>query len=99
MQRGGNPAVGQNGGLGIKHLRVFGALGLIEVGEHRIVQHAVLAIATLQFQRGSRHRFTATNVSERSTVGIRRPFAQRRQAFPCLPGQHQQGQQHQQKGH
>ncbi|MNV88122.1 hypothetical protein D3C71_1822990 [compost metagenome] len=85
--------------MGIQHLRILFALILIEARQCGIHQHAILAIATLHFQRHAGHRLAAPCIHQRSAVDVRRLGAEVIQALVSLIGQHQQRQQHQQERH
>ena len=84
--------------MSIKHFAVALALILVDPRQRRIVQHAVLAVATFHLQRCVNHRFAAAGVYKGSTVDMRRLRAQRVEALPRLPCQHQQRQQDQHEG-
>lgn len=84
--------------MSIKHFAVALALILVDPRQRRIVQHAVLTVATFHLQRCVNHRFAAAGVDKGSTVDMRRLRAQRVEALPRLPCQHQQRQQDQHEG-
>ncbi|MNZ69140.1 hypothetical protein D3C78_874320 [compost metagenome] len=75
----------------VQHFAVAFALILIDLFQRTVVQHAVLAIAALHFQRGVGHRFAASGINERRAVSLRGLGAERIKALPRLPCQHQQG--------
>ncbi|CSF23082.1 Uncharacterised protein [Shigella sonnei] len=77
--------------VGIEHFAVTLALALINLRKRRVVQHAILTVATLHLQRRVGHRFTTPGINKRSAVNQRRLIAKRIQALPGLPCQHQQG--------
>lgn len=85
--------------MSVQHFAVAFTLALINLFQRPIVKHAILTIAALHLQRGVGHRFTASGVDERRTVGQSRLRTQRVQALPRLPGKDQQRQQDQQEGH
>ncbi|MNB88760.1 hypothetical protein D3C75_357800 [compost metagenome] len=83
----------------IEHFAVALALVLIHPLQRPVVEHAVLAIAALHLQRRIGHRFAAPGIYQRGAVGKRRLGAERVQALPGLPRQHQQREQDQQESH
>ncbi len=98
-QRLVEPLIRQHVSMGIKHVAVAFALALVDPRQGGIVKHAVLPVAAFHLQRRVGHRLAAPGIDKRGSVGARRLGAERVQALPRLPGQHQQRQQNQQKRH
>ena len=93
-----NVSIRQHAGERLKHFAITLTLILIDPLKGRIVQHAILEIATLHFQRGVDHRFATPRISQGGAVNMRGLGAERVQALPGLPCQHQQRQHDQHKG-
>ena len=58
----------QHPGVGVQHFAVAFTLVLIDPLQRAIVQHAVLAIATLHLKRGVGHRLATASINKRGAV-------------------------------